>query len=127
MLLLGLLLLAVTSRESAAAAGSLLSNVFGNDMVLQRAPSVAILFGVSNTSGATVTTKFAGKTYSTTTDAKKVWRQKLPPQPASLVGANISVVSSVGESAQITGVLFGDVFMCGGQSSAYPAFSSWMP
>ena len=96
-------------------------------MVLQRAPSVAILFGVSNTSGATVTTKFAGKTYSTTTDAKKVWRQKLPPQPASLVGANISVVSSVGESAQITGVLFGDVFMCGGQSSAYPAFSSWMP
>lgn len=86
--------------------------------MLQRAPSAAVLFGVSNTSGAKVTTTFGGKTYSTTTDAQKIWRQKLPPRPASRVGINISVVSSVGESAQITGVLFGDVFLCGGQSSA---------
>ena len=61
-----------------------------------------MLFGVSNTSGATVTTTFGGKTYSATTDAMKIWRQKLPPQPASLVGVTELQDAPVSSSTRLS-------------------------
>ena len=120
-----LLALPLASAAGSAGASAFLSNTLGDGMVLQRAPGVAVVFGVSNTSNATVTTMMGGTKLVTTAGADKVWRQRLPPTPASssgsLGGVNISFSSSAGETAQLTGVLFGDVFLCGGQSNMVSA------
>ena len=120
---LGLLALPLASAAGSAGASAFLSNTLGDGMVLQRAPGVAVVFGVSNTSNATVTTMMGGTKLVTTAGADKVWRQRLPPTPTSgtLGGVNISFSSSAGETAQLTGVLFGDVFLCGGQSNMVSA------
>jgi hypothetical protein len=100
-----------------------LSNTLGNDMVLQRAPAVAVVFGVSNVSNATVTTliRRAGGhalRLTTTAGADGTWRQHLPPTPTStsLAGINFTFTSSAGQVAYLTGVLFGDVYLAGGVS-----------
>ena len=113
LLLLLLLLLLLGTMAPAESAWTFLSNTLGDDMVLQRAPASAVVFGVSNSSNATVTTKFGDVTLTTTSGKGGIWRQKLPPTPASLVGVNFTFTSSVGETAQLTGVIFGDVFLCG--------------
>lgn len=62
-----------------------------------------------------MTTKFAGKTLSAQTDAKGVWRQTLPPTAASSHEQTLRFNSS--EGAAELRVLFGEVFLCGGQSN----------
>ena len=61
-----------------------------------------------------------GRTFTTTADAHGAWRQRLPPTPAStsLEGVNFTFTSSGGQVARLTGVLFGDVFLAGGQSNS---------
>jgi sialate O-acetylesterase len=49
--------------------------------------------------------------------ADGVWRQRLPPTAASRVPTTITFSGSDGGKAMLTGVLFGDVFLCGGQSN----------
>jgi sialate O-acetylesterase len=62
----------------------------------------------------------AGTSYQASADATGVWRQALPPTPASAVGAAgvaISFSCSTGENFAISDVLFGEVALCGGQSN----------
>ena len=73
----------------------------------------AVIWGVSASPGATVSTAFNGHTYSASADADGTWRQQLPPMPASMTPYNVTVTSSAGESATLHNVLFGDVFLCG--------------
>ena len=96
-----------------ADADSLLSNVFGDGMVLQRAPARAMIFGAA-TPNATVTTTVGTLSFTSTADADGIWRQRLPPANASRTGVNISV-SSGNLTAHLKDVLFGDVYICGGQ------------
>ena len=85
-------------------------------MVLQRAPQSALVWGFAVT-GATVKTTFQGRSYSSTADATGIWRQALPPQPATSTPASLTFTPSTGEtSITITNILFGDVFICSGQS-----------
>ena len=94
-----------------------LSNVFGDHMVLQRAPAAPLLWGFANV-GVSVKTTFAGVDYTSTADASGVWRQALPPQQASPLtgmGATINMTCSSGEQFGIADVLFGEVMLCGGQ------------
>ena len=93
---------------------SLLSHTLGDNMVLQRAPQAAMLFGFVP-SGTKVTTTFMGRALVTTADSSQTWRQDLPPTAAG-GPYNISVSASTGQNASLTAVMFGDVYVCGGQS-----------
>jgi len=99
-----------------------LSSTLGSNMVLQRAPQKAVVWGFTQP-GATVNTTFAKTTLpmptpmSTTADADGVWRQELPATEASEQIYSLSFSSSAGETAQMENVLFGDVYLCGGQSN----------
>lgn len=99
-----------------AAAAFNLSNTLGNGMVLQRAPQMAVVWGLGE-SGAKITTQLAGQPALTTTvEADGVWRQELPPMPASSIPIDIEFTDG---SAKLTlhRVLFGDVYICSGQSN----------
>ncbi len=65
--------------------------------------------------GTVVTTTFKGQALRSVADASRVWRQALPPQPATYVPTNISFVSSDGANVSLRGVLFGDVHLCSGE------------
>lgn len=45
------------------------------------------------------------------------WRLTFPPQPASLTPQVIDVKGTTGETGRLQNVLFGDVYICGGQSN----------
>ena len=82
-------------------------------MVLQRQPQAAMLSGFGEP-GATVEIALAGSPpVRATAGADGMWQAALAPQPASLVGTNISFVCSTGEHFQLTDILFGDTYICG--------------
>jgi len=93
-----------------------LSATLGDHMVLQRAPQQAIVWG-NTTAGATVITTFNGKSFTSTADVNGTWRQVLPATPASKKAYTLRFKSSSGETASLSDVLFGDVYICGGQSN----------
>ena len=86
-----------------------LSKTLGDGMVLQRAPAAATVWGFAS-AGSVVHTTFGGQTHTTTTDATGVWRQVLPPTPATKSEQMIVFNSSEG-NAHLS-VLFGEVFLC---------------
>lgn len=90
-------------------------------MVLQRAPQSAVVWG-HTAPGAVVTTMMRGgdaapTTHTNVAGADGTWRQVLPPTPASKTAFtfNFSSSSPAAETAAMVDVLFGDVYMCGGQ------------
>jgi hypothetical protein len=91
-----------------------LSNTLGDDMVLQRAPKSAMVWGFARP-GTVVRTTLSNSTMQATTDASGVWRQRLQPQPPSFESTTIFFAASTGERVNLTGVLFGDVHLCSGQ------------
>jgi hypothetical protein len=107
----------------------LFAHVFGSAMVLQRAPLRARLFGKVPPGAALTVTVAQGKAFrfnvSATADAAGDWACLLPAMPASGAGKNYSLTASldtamVGEEQQqqhLTDVVWGDVFVCGGQSN----------
>jgi len=68
------------------------------------------------TSGVTVSTTFNGNTYKATTDTQGVWRQQLPATDAG-GPYTLTFAGSDGGSVNLTNVLFGDVYLFGGQSN----------
>ena len=92
-------------------------------MVLQRAPASAVVWGFAP-KGTTVTTTIGGTTITSTANSTTVgaphccvWRATLPPTAANATAQTISFAASTGERATLTDVLFGDVYVCGGQSN----------
>ena len=126
-----------------------LSATLGSHMVLQRAPSRSVVWGFTGPN-ATVTTIMApmdrracfthwghvgaGRpcdlhTFETVAVADGTWRQSLPPMAASKIAYSFRFSSSNSstETASMDDVLFGDVFICGGQSNmeyAMPAITN---
>jgi len=104
-------------NASLVAAAFQLSRTLTSHMVLQRSPRAATVWGLA-TPGTLVTTSFLGATYTSVAGPDQVWRQLLPPQPASPgsgPGLTISFNASTGDTAVLEDVLFGDVYICGGQ------------
>ena len=100
-----------------AATRAFLSRTLGDHMVLQAAPQRATIWGAT-TPGAVVTTTFDGINRTATADENGTWRQQLPPTPASSLRSHLLLFSSSsGETAKLQDVLFGEVFVCGGQSN----------
>lgn len=103
-----------------------LSATLQDSMVLQRGPGSATVWGFA-AAGTTVTTTFKGKKIMSTAEPCvfhgmaqpncSVWRAKLAPQPATMTGQTIRFSASTGETASLNDVLFGDVYVCGGQSN----------
>lgn len=115
------------AKAPSAPIRSFLSQTLGSNMVLQRAPQQAVVWGFA-AAGTEVTTQFdARKPMSTKADADGVWRQVLPATEASGEPHTLNFKASTGESAQMDNVLFGDVYLCGGQSNmqfAMPAIEN---
>jgi sialate O-acetylesterase len=110
------LLLAVASG-AAATAPCALSNVLGDHMVLQRAPASAMVWGFAPPGTGVKTTLAGFSGLTSVADAAGVWRQALPPQPASQAATNISFSCTTGEAFALNDILFGEIAICGGQSN----------
>jgi sialate O-acetylesterase len=126
----------ISSAPRQAVRLNFLSATLGSHMVLQRAPKVAVVWG-HTASGAVVTTTMTAadpsicmlshgqaahcgtQTWNSTAGADGTWRQQLPPIPGTRAAYNFTFSSSNSseESAAMHDVLFGDVFLCGGQSN----------
>ena len=99
------------------------SNTLGDGMVLQRAPAAAVVWGFASP-GVVVTTTLGGSVMASKADAEGVWRQALPPQPASEGGKEQAIEFTSAEGGAKLSVLFGEVYLCSGQSNmAYTARS----
>jgi len=94
-----------------------LSNTLGDGMILQRAPVSAIVWGFG-TPKTSVKTTFDNKVLSSVdVGPDGIWRVSLPPTPESFTPKSMSFESSDGGKASLNDVLFGDVFLCSGQSN----------
>ncbi|XP_012679496.2 sialate O-acetylesterase [Clupea harengus] len=96
------------------------ASYYGDHMVLQKAPEKAVLWGYGPKNVSVVVT-LSGlskrKTYSSTV-FDGIWRVTLDPVKAG-GPYNVSAVQKGGSDAEVTltDVLFGDVWLCGGQSN----------
>jgi sialate O-acetylesterase len=98
-----------------------LSNVFGSSQVLQSGAPIE-LWGWSTTGvQVSVTLGSLSPVISAPAGPDGAWRVMLPPQPAGGLPHGFSLLLSEngGErrSLSLTGILFGDVYWCGGQSN----------
>ncbi|XP_054748456.2 sialate O-acetylesterase-like [Lytechinus pictus] len=107
-----------------SSAGSLrLASYYASHMVLQMEPHSAVIWGYSGL-GANITLELKGKLYQTvagsaTFTSEGVWKVTLDPQPPS-GPFTIQITSDnqgVQEVTALEDVLFGDVWVCSGQSN----------
>lgn len=106
------------------------SHVYDNSMVLQRAPHLASIWGWADQENEVVSVSIidnANKTVAVahTSVTNSRWRVSLPAQPASVHPVTISATLGGSNGIQLNDVLFGDVFVCSGQSNM--AFSVTVP
>ena len=96
----------------------------GDNMVLQQSPAQATVWGFV-AAGKSVSVSFQGQsiaaTTSTTWMGQSTWIVKLPATNASLTEEHNITATSDGTTITLSNVLFGDVWVCSGQSNmAYP-------
>ena len=95
----------------------------GDGMVLQRAPAQATVWGFV-AHGSSVSVSFGGQTIAATTSIwmkKSTWLAKLPATKSSLTQKYNITATSDGTTITLGNVLFGEVWVCSGQSNmAYP-------
>eukprot|EP00750_Incisomonas_marina_P013073 INCI17218.2.p1 GENE.INCI17218.2~~INCI17218.2.p1 ORF type:complete len:516 (-),score=65.07 INCI17218.2:453-1928(-) len=110
------------------------AHVYSDHMVLQRAPLAASIWGWGspgstinvNLTDATDGSPIQGAAASAQVNVDGTWRALLPPQPASEAPVNVTATDTVsGASIGFGDVLFGDVYVCSGQSNM--AFSVSVP
>ena len=98
----------------------------GSGMVLQMAPSQATVWGFSK-EGASVSVGFQGRTIAATTMQwlnQSTWLARLPATQGGVAEYNITATSA-GATITLSNVVFGDVWVCSGQSNmAYPIGSA---
>ncbi|XP_077467476.1 sialate O-acetylesterase isoform X2 [Stigmatopora argus] len=96
------------------------ASYYGDHMVLQKSPERSILWGYGSPEGALVTVYLSGpmKHKSPPAPVKKgIWRVTLDPIEA---GGPYNVTAILqNSSTTLTDVLFGDIWLCGGQSNMY--------
>ena len=99
------------------------ASALGSSMVLQQAPASAQLWGTGPPNGALgVTVQRAGQrahavfaSISVTIGPDGSWLAKLPPVEASSTTTFTVTAKSGASIAVLTDIVFGDVFVCGGQ------------
>lgn len=96
--------------------GLRLPTVLSSNMVLQRAPHTARLWGFAHPSETIYMDLDGEDVGNTTADSNGNWLMTLKPQPASQERV-IKFTSSSGDTVKMKNVAFGDVYLCGGQSN----------
>lgn len=95
-----------------AAATFNLSNTLGDGMVLQRGSALVWGFGQP---GSTITTTMVSKSLSSVVGADSIWRQALAMSESK---TPTDIMFTDGHTnLTLAGVLFGDVYICSGQSN----------
>lgn len=112
------LCLAAAPLPAAAQDTPLLATVFSDHAVLQRDRPI-LLWGHAP-AGETVTATLASDSGSTKADAKGRWELRLPARPAG--GPFPLTVRAGARTQQLSDLMLGDVYLCGGQSNMeFPA------
>ena len=102
------------------------ANIYGDNMVLQQSPDRSQVWGYSTSANDVVTaqlivssTNSVVETVTYTTNTNLIWRVQFSPVVAmNDYEYTISVTSQVlSNTISLTGVLFGDVYVCSGQSN----------
>ncbi len=89
-----------------------LPRLISDGMILQRDMKIK-LWGWASANEA-ISLTFRGKTYQTTADEVGKWLLELPPQKA---GGGDELIFKGKNEVRVSNVLFGDVWICGGQSN----------
>jgi sialate O-acetylesterase len=113
---------ATSTLDDSKNTNTFLGKTLGSHMVLQR-DAAATLYGYSAAAGAAVTVSFGDLRVRTSSGSEQAadggfrWVATLPPVAGGFTAYTMNVTSSAGEQALLTDVLFGDVYMCSGQSN----------
>eukprot|EP01012_Entosiphon_sulcatum_P015631 TRINITY_DN20596_c0_g1_i2.p1 TRINITY_DN20596_c0_g1~~TRINITY_DN20596_c0_g1_i2.p1 ORF type:complete len:298 (-),score=48.60 TRINITY_DN20596_c0_g1_i2:797-1657(-) len=111
-----LLVLALIAPTTAA--GISFAKAYGDHMVLQQAPLRAVVWGSTSPSNKiTITSTAFSETISAVAGTSGRWEAVLPAVSASFKAHTITAASSDGSKASLNDVLFGDVWVCSGQSN----------
>jgi sialate O-acetylesterase len=102
------------SLAVAASAEVKLPAVLGNDMVLQRNSEVNLWGSATPDRTVTVRTSWNGKKYKTKSDKDGKWALKVATGEA---GGPYEIEFSDGDKLKLSGILLGEVWVCGGQSN----------
>ncbi|XP_055030887.1 sialate O-acetylesterase isoform X2 [Misgurnus anguillicaudatus] len=95
------------------------ASYYGNHMVLQKAPAKAVVWGYGHT-GAKIVLSLSGShnDYKTATRVVSgIWHTTLSPVEAGGPYTLIVLQTTTNTSIMLTDVLFGDIWLCGGQSN----------
>jgi sialate O-acetylesterase len=123
MLVLGLIGTSFGAPKQAVKKGLELSPLISDGMVLQR-DTDCLIWGKALPK-TTVTVSLDGKTLNTTADVNGKWEVSYP---AHKFGGPyvLSITTGNGEEKMISGVLFGDIWVCSGQSNMeMPVATGW--
>lgn len=113
---LHLQLAALFASVAVAAGAATLANVFTSHAVLQQNAPVT-LWGFAEAGVSVTLVQFNGANYTGVTDADGIWRVVAPPQPASTVPQALTLSAADGTLMVLEDILFGDVYLCSGQSN----------
>ena len=91
-----------------------LAKIFSNDMVFQRDVPVSV-WGWTEPDKAVILVFDMKEKYRARSDENGYWKIQIPAQPAG--GPHAIKVISIYQQIDLTNILFGDVWLCGGQSN----------
>ncbi|KAL8599184.1 hypothetical protein ACOMHN_007900 [Nucella lapillus] len=92
------------------------ASYYGDHMVLQRAPQRAVVWGYHPDPGNRIIVQVkGGKIYSATVDGRGMWKVTLDTQTSA--GPFSIAAMSESKTIELKDVLFGDVWLCSGQSN----------
>lgn len=111
-----LMICMVLSMLPVAAAGPTVSvtNIFSNNMVLQRGSEISV-FGFCDIDGTEITVTLGTQT-KTAASADGKWKVKLPAMEAAK-NLTLKIAAAGGNTLTFTNVAVGEVWLCGGQSN----------
>lgn len=93
-----------------------LASYYSDHMVLQRGPQRAVIWGTASRNGDTVTAQVRGQGSAVTgTVQNGAWKLKLPAVTST--EPHVITVSSSEGTVTLNDVLFGDIWLCSGQSN----------
>ena len=92
-------------------------NIMDDNMVLQRAPQSAHVWGTSSPNSVVTLHLSPNLTLHTYSSSDGSFTFTLPPHPASTAPHHTLTVSDDSSNVTFTSVAFGDVFLCSGQSN----------
>ena len=109
-------LLLVLSLPAASSSTVILPLLISDHLILPRAPLRAELWGRAAAEATVSITLDSDTSFTTTADSSGAWTLTLPPHPASH-GPHSLRFSDGGAAVTVSGVKFGDVLLCSGQSN----------